>query len=72
VQNATLAKIHPFAPVSKYVAGQCRIRGSHLVDPRERPIFSCACLSESKDNGYNWCAPIRKFFPRPGRETPSQ
>ena len=67
-----LVKIHPFAPVSIYVAGDCDIRGGHHVGPRGRAIFSRACLSESKDNGYNCCAPIRMFFPRPGRETPSQ
>jgi hypothetical protein len=39
--------------------------------PRGRAIFSRACLSESKDNSYNCCAPIRMFFRRSGRETPS-
>jgi hypothetical protein len=27
--------------------------------------------SESKDNDYNGCAPLRMFFPRPSYETPS-
>jgi hypothetical protein len=33
--------------------------------PRGRAIFSRACLSESKDNGYNCCTPIRMFSGAP-------
>ena len=40
-KTRTLVKIHPFAPVSIYVAGHCYIRGGHHVDPARTPnIFA--------------------------------
>jgi len=36
-----LVKIHPFAPVSRYVAGHCDISGGHRAGPaRARNIFA--------------------------------
>ena len=58
-----LVKIRPFAAVSNDVAGDRPGAGAQ---------YFRACLSESQDNGYNCCAPIRKFFPQPGCETPRQ
>jgi hypothetical protein len=59
-----LVKFHPFAPGSSNVAGDCDIRGGRRVDPARAQYFR-ACLSESKDNGYNCCAPIRLFSRAP-------
>jgi len=34
-------------------------------------IFPRTYLREGKHSGYNYCAPVHMFFPRPSRERPT-